>query len=98
MQKPNHRMQRQPRALVEICRSFSFRLNIGNYQHVDFFCSQKRECRANEAEAVSAAIYAFCKAQVLREMRAYQEENRELTPEEIRGRKDQLSTQLRRPA
>ena len=60
---------RQPNptpVLVEIARSYSFKLNVGNYESRDFFCSQKAECRPEEAEAVSERLYEFCRRQVLR--------------------------------
>ncbi len=56
---PSHR-------IVEIARSFSFKLNLGNYQSADFFCSQKGECREDEAEEFSEKLYQFCKRDVLR--------------------------------
>lgn len=54
----------QPDKRVEICRSFSYRLNIGNYQHADFFSSIKQECAAEDAEETSAAAYDFCEREV----------------------------------
>jgi hypothetical protein len=59
---PEHR----PVRMVEIARSFSFKLNLGNYQSADFFMSQKAECREDEVEETSAKIYAFVKSQVLK--------------------------------
>ncbi len=56
----------KPSKLVEVARSFSYKLNAGNYESRDFFCSQKAECREDEAEEVSDRLYAFCKAQVLK--------------------------------
>jgi hypothetical protein len=58
-------VQLEPRQ-IEICRSFSFKLNIGNYQSLDFFCSQKSECWESERTEKSQALYAFCKAEVMR--------------------------------
>ena len=63
----------QPR-LIEVARSFSYKLNIGNYQSLDFFCSEKAECLESERDAKSQALYSFCKAEV---MRAVQEACRE---------------------
>ncbi len=57
--------------MVEIARSFSFKLNVGNYESRDFFCSQKRECKASEAEAVSEALYVFCAKEVMRAVKDY---------------------------
>lgn len=51
--------------LVEVARSFSYKLNTGNYQSVDFFCSQKVECKEEEADEKSEALYKWCKAQVM---------------------------------
>ena len=50
--------------MVEIARSFAYKLNVGNYQSADFFCSQKAECKPTEADAVSEALYQFCKRDV----------------------------------
>ena len=41
---------------VEIARSFSYKLNVGNYESRDFFCSQKSECAIEESEEVSSAL------------------------------------------
>lgn len=59
---------------VEVVRSFAFKVNLGNYQSADFFCSQKSECSADDQEEVSAALYMFCKGQVMRSARQFQEE------------------------
>lgn len=57
--------------LTEICRSFSFRLNTGNYQSVDFFCSRKEECLENEAVKTSERLFAFCKDEVMKDVYSY---------------------------
>lgn len=57
--------------LTEIARSFSYKLNCGNYESRDFFCSQKAECTFEDAEAVSAALHAFCKKMVMQAVREY---------------------------
>ena len=56
----------KPSRIVEVARSFSYKRNVGNYESRDFFCSQKAECREDEAEEVSDKLHAFCKAQVLK--------------------------------
>ena len=61
--------------LVEIARSFSYKLNVGNYESRDFFCSQKSECPENQAEEKSEALYQFCKQQVMKAVREYLREN-----------------------
>ena len=59
---------------VDITRSFSFKLNAGNYEARDFFCSQHAECAAEDADKVSELLYQFCKRQVLNAVRDYQSE------------------------
>lgn len=56
---------------VEIARSFSFKLNVGNFESRDFFCSQKAECKWKDAEAVSEALYTFCKTEVLKSVNEF---------------------------
>ena len=56
----------QPSAkVVEVVRSVAFKLNLGNYQSMDFFCSQKAQCPADEVDAVSADLYDWCYEQVM---------------------------------
>ena len=59
--------------LVEVTRSFSYKLNVGNYESRDFFCSQKAECRSEDAERVSEVVHEFCKAQVMKAVKQYRE-------------------------
>jgi hypothetical protein len=63
-----------PPVLVEIARSFSFKLNAGNYQSADFFCSQKAECPIEQAEETSDRLYAFCRSQVQKAVKAFKAE------------------------
>lgn len=60
-----------PSKLVEVARSFQFKLNVGNYESRDFFCSQKAECLAADAEDTSEKLYAFCKKEVMKSVKAY---------------------------
>jgi hypothetical protein len=46
--------------LVEICRSYSRKINIGNFQSKDLFCSQKLEVPESEAEEASKKAIHFC--------------------------------------
>lgn len=62
-------------ARIEVARSFSFKLNVGNYESRDFFCSQKAECTHEDAESVSEALHGFCKRQVLAAVKQYKEES-----------------------
>ena len=60
-----------PTATTEIVRSFSYKLNVGNYESRDFFCSQKAECSIEDAEDISGRLYQFCKSQVMRAVNDY---------------------------
>lgn len=62
--------------MVEIARSFSFRLNVGNFESRDFFCSQKAECTPDEVDQVSEQLHEFCKRQVLKSVRSYKAEQK----------------------
>lgn len=57
--------------LVEITRSFSYKLNVGHYESRDFFCSQKEECSPEDVDTVSERLHSFCKKQVLKAVREY---------------------------
>lgn len=61
--------------LCEITRSFAFKLNVGNYESRDFFCSQKVECPIDQASEVSEKVYQFCKAEVTRAVMEYKRQN-----------------------
>jgi len=81
---------------VEIARSFSFKLNMGNYESRDFFCSQKAECALEDAEKVADALHAFCKSQVLKSVNDYKDECEALARAErlaVNERKAQMQTQ-----
>ena len=62
--------------LVEVVRSFSFKLSLPNYQNADFFCSKKLECKESEAEKVSAELHSFCQEEVEFSVNAYKEDNK----------------------
>ena len=70
---------------VEIARSFSYKLSQGvpQYESRDFFCSEKAECEATEAESVSEQLYQFCKREVLRAVKQYREELRKQYGQDI---------------
>jgi len=57
--------------LIEIARSFSFKLNLPNYQNADFFCSQKAEVEEKEAEKTSEKLHSFCKREVIKSVNAF---------------------------
>jgi Mn-dependent DtxR family transcriptional regulator len=59
--------------LIEIARSFSYKLNVGKYQTADFFCSQKAEVPESQATETSEKLYEFCKAEVIKNIKEYVE-------------------------
>ena len=54
---------------MEIARSYSFKLNIGNYQGIDVFCSAKKETEEKDAEKVANELYKFCRDRVSNEIK-----------------------------
>ena len=72
MENTKQKKVRKPRIrLIEIARSFSYKLNCGNYESRDFFCSQKAECAVKDAEKTSEALYEFCKNEVLKSVNQF---------------------------
>lgn len=57
--------------LVEIARSFSRKINLGNYETADFFCSQKTETTPKQAEKVSEELFKFCESEVMKSVGEY---------------------------
>ena len=57
--------------LIEIARSFSYKLNLGNYQTANFFCSQKAEVPLEEAVKTSEELFKFCKEEVMKSVDEY---------------------------
>ena len=68
-------MTNKKQSLVEVARSFSYKLNVGNFESRDFFCSQKAECLEKEAEKISEILYEFCKDEVMKSVNGYLIEN-----------------------
>ncbi len=65
----------KPVLRVEIARSFSYKMAIpGQYESRDFFCSEKAECAIEDASEVSAALYQFCRSEVLKSVAEYRAE------------------------
>lgn len=61
--------------LVEVARSFSMKKNLGNYESVDFFASQKAEVSEDKAEETSEKLYQFCKAECVKSYNDYLKEH-----------------------
>lgn len=58
------------KGLTEICRSYSRKINTGNYTSQDLFCSQKLEVPIEEVEEASKQAIHFCKTTVDKEAEA----------------------------
>jgi hypothetical protein len=56
---------------VKITRSFSYKLNVGNYESRDFFCSHSSECDSSQADEVAADSRQFCIDKVLESVGEY---------------------------
>jgi len=66
--------------MVEITRSFSYKLNLGNFSNADFFCSEKAEVPEEDADIVSEALYQFCKEQVIKSRNEFAKEIKDSLP------------------
>jgi len=75
LEKPGVIIHGQPK-MVEIARSFAYKLNIGNYQSADFFCSRKEEFAVNDVDDASRMVYEWCKNQVEGDVERYIEEHK----------------------
>ena len=56
---------------IEIVRSYSQKVNIGNYQTLDFFCSAKAEVAEDESLEISKSLNAFCRQEVAKSIAEY---------------------------
>lgn len=52
--------------LTKIIRSYSYRDNISDYRHKDYFCCQAMKCKIEDAEEVSDKLHEFCRNQVIK--------------------------------
>jgi hypothetical protein len=59
-------MENKMEPLTVITRSYSYKLNMGNYESRDFFMSQSLECPLSKAEETSDKLYTFCREQVIK--------------------------------
>ena len=50
--------------MIEIARSFSRKVNTGNYETKDYFCSAKEECEEKDMSATSEKLFMFCQTMV----------------------------------
>ena len=59
---------------IEVTRSFSQKIKIGDYLTADFFSSAKAEVPEEEAEKESEKLYAFVRNEVKKSIKAYLDE------------------------
>jgi hypothetical protein len=53
---------------IKITRSFSAKVNLGNYENVDISCSAQAVVPAEEIDTHSHGLYNFCRGQVRSEV------------------------------
>lgn len=63
------RAQQEAAEIIEVCRSFAYKLNLANhggpqYESADFFASRKIQCSREAAIWVSQELYEECVAEV----------------------------------
>ncbi len=79
-------MTNKKQNLIEIARSFNRKVNLGNYETADFFCSYKEETEINKAEEISKRAFIFCRMEVEKDIEEYKKRNEpkpyKETPEE----------------
>lgn len=71
LRKADDKIPEKPKNLniVEITRSYSRKLDLGNYESADFFCSQKAEVTEDDdLKAVSAWLAYQCQLDVMRQI------------------------------
>jgi hypothetical protein len=55
----------EPSRLVKVTRSFTRKVNLGNYESADFFCSQTAECEPESVDETSGLIHEWCVDEVM---------------------------------
>ena len=72
--------------MISITRSFSMKMNLGNYESADFFASQRAECPAALAAEVSRDLDQFCMDEVAESIRVFKDRRRRKEAEREQGR------------
>ncbi len=67
-------MPEKQQKIIEVARSFSRKVNLGNYETADFFCSAKEETTRQQAKKTSKRLHDFCRGEVEKAVEEYQEE------------------------
>lgn len=52
---------------MEISKSVSLKVNIGDYQTVDLFCNIKSECEEKDLEKVGAKLHDYCVKEITKD-------------------------------
>lgn len=60
---------------IKITRSFSAKVNLGNYENVDISCSAQTVVTAELMDSASDELYSFCRDQVREEVDAIKRRN-----------------------
>lgn len=51
---------------VEVTRSFSLKINLGNFEMAEFFAAQNAYCAPKDAEKIGEALHEFVKGEVVK--------------------------------
>ena len=79
---------------IEIARSFSMKLNTGNYTSADFFCSAKKEVNQEEAEKTSETLYFFCRSEVVKSINIFKKEPKENLSVYTKGKSSESKSKI----
>ena len=60
--------------LIEITRSFVWKISSSKYETIDFFCSRKEKCLKKDAKKTSKELHLFCKNEVINSVKDYKKE------------------------
>ena len=91
-------MKNKKEKIIEVCRSFSYKMSLPNYENRDFFASFKQEATESEAVEVSEKLLKLAQDEVEKSVNNYKLENtplKELTKEEKQSAEWQGQNDLR---
>ena len=75
---------------IEICRSYSRKVNLGNFENIDFFCSAKQEVPEQDFKKASQKLTKLCEQEVEFDIQAYytakEEAKRKAVAEKLLGK------------
>ncbi len=70
---------------IEICRSYSRKKNLGDFENVDFFCSLKAEVAEKDIETTSKELHNKCRKIVDKEFEEYAKVKLPTPEENLKG-------------